>query len=176
MTVNHFQNEYYDKALSNRYQQLICTHLDAILDARYKLTGGQQLLGAKEKLRPVECDDIMLKLRTLLNSVRNFEELLKDNAKLPYGEASKRYKIFVSLNYTEEHIKQVIPLLSSFRSVCLESSTETYELLEEIRHKVDTLLRISEILEPEAKELLPKTLTSNAVTLIEQAHYANYAN
>lgn len=176
MTINRFYNERYNEVLSDRYQQLIHSHLDAICKARDGLANKQQLWDVKERLRPAECDDMMSKLRTFRESVRSFAELLKDGSKLPDGAASKRYKIFVSLSYTEEHIKQVIPLLSLFRTVCLETSRETYELLEEIRYKISRLLRVSDALEPETREMLTKTMIGSPIKLPDLPNHAKYEN
>ena len=173
MTINYSQNEHYDTVSLNGFQQLIFSHLDAISDARFGIVDGRQLLESKESLRPMECDDILLSLRVLLDSVRSFEGLLKNNINVPSTVAPKRYKVFVSLNYTEEHIKQVIPLLSSFRSICLESSQETFELLEEIRYKVNLLLRIIETLEPETEELLNKSFIGSIAESSGRVQYVS---
>jgi len=98
MTINYSQNEHYDTVSLNGFQQLIFSHLDAISDARFGIVDGRQLLESKESLRPMECDDILLSLRVLLDSVRSFEGLLKNNINVPSTVAPKRYKVFVKLH------------------------------------------------------------------------------
>ena len=165
MTKNYFIYETRNPVLQVLYQQAIRSHLDAICEARRLLVEEQERLEAKTRLRPAECDIISSSLQMLLETVRNFEEFLKAGDNLPQNAIPKRYKVFVSLNYTVRHIQQIFPLLSSFRKICMQSSQASYKMLDELRRNVKILVQVSEALEPETKEMLTKVLSENFITL-----------
>jgi hypothetical protein len=165
MRKNYFISETRNPVLLVRYQQAIRSHLDAIRKARRLLVEEQNRLEAKTRLKPAECDTLSSSLRALLEAVRNFEELLKDGSNLPQSAAPKRYKVFISLNYTGRLIQQILPLLASFRKICLQSSQDSYKMLDELRRKVNILVRASEALEPESKEMLTRVFSENFIIL-----------
>jgi hypothetical protein len=176
MTKNYFIYETRNPVLLVRYQQAIRSNLDAICEARRLLVEEQKRLEAKTRLRPAECDMISSSLRTLLEAVRNFEEFLKAGDNLPQNAIPKRYKVFVSLNYTERHIQQIFPLLTSFRKICMQSSQESYKMLDELRRKVKILVRVSEALEPETKEMLTRVFSENFIILPVGTRNVDYKN
>ena len=154
MTINYFHSECFDQVLSSQYQQLIDSHLEAIRDAQGKLTRQQSFLDASARLRPAECDDLHATLRIFLKAVEDFEALLNDGESLLNGAASKRFRILVSLYYTGDDIRKILPLLSDFRAICLEASRETYEALHGLRSRIGHLLQVSRGLERETQEML----------------------
>jgi hypothetical protein len=174
--MNLFHNENYDQFLVNKYKQMISFYLEAISDAQRGLAGYYRSFELKERLRPVECDEIRSVLQGLLLSVREFGQLLKDDKNIPQVAASKRYKVYISVSYIENHLKEVLALVSALRAICLESSQETYETLEEIRGGTKVLLRESEVLVGETKEMLTKIHVGNSIAFPAWPHRADYEN
>jgi hypothetical protein len=165
MTDHYFIHGSRNTVLLSLYQQRIRSHLEAICKARHGLIEVQKMLASKTRLRPIECDNLSSSLQTLLKAVRTYEELLRDGNNLPQSAAPKRYKVFISLNHTGRLVGQIFPLLASFRRICLHSSPESNKMLAELRGKVNILVRVSEALEPETKEMLTKVLSENFITL-----------
>jgi hypothetical protein len=154
MPIYFSHNEHFDQAISSHYQQLIDSHLKAIREIQNRLARQQTVLDSVARLRPAECDDLHSALRLFQKAVQDFEALLHDGGSLLGEAAANRFKILVSLYYTGENIRTLLPLISRFRAVCLESSRDTYETLETIRYQLGQLLQVSRGLEPETKEML----------------------
>ena len=65
-----------------------------------------------------------------------------------------RYQILVPLHYTNEQVKEIVPLVSLFRSHCLKSSLQTIQHQQIIADKMEQLSRASEEIEVEGYRLI----------------------
>jgi hypothetical protein len=174
--MEYFDNQHYNLFALDNFQHLVRSHLASVCEARGRLVDQLYLIESNRRLGVAECDDILSTLRTLLQAVKDFEELLNDRSKLPKAVVAKRYTLFVALDYTEENINEILPVFSAFRAVCLEPSRKSYEMRHEIRRKIATILHISEALEPDARELLAKMPVQNMTVLPAWTQTMNRAN
>jgi hypothetical protein len=155
----HFVKTYSEKLSPSRYQELLLARLDAINQARKELVTWNQSLSTHEGLRPVECDELSSSLLVFLGSLRLFDDLLKDGTKLPDNVIPKRYQMYITLSNAREDAHEALPLISSYRTVCLDSSREAFELLSELKNQLNLLLKTGECLEMETEEMLTNGLS-----------------
>lgn len=104
---------------------------------------------------PSECDqarDVLKKLQISANSLVHF---LASAERLPDSIASERYDMLFHLYAIEQLTQQTLPLTSSFRSICLESSSsKRIRLQQQLSKYLGDIVEVSQNIEIASKSIL----------------------
>ncbi len=130
------------------------SYLETITATRQGVEEQSYKFNASHALLPVDCKRTIEALDALREPITSLCELFSDRDHLPESLALLRYQILVPLHYTNEQVKEIVPLVSLFRSHCLKSSLQTIQHQQIIADKMEQLSRASEEIEVEGYRLI----------------------
>jgi hypothetical protein len=134
--------------------ETIKSKLAAIAAARKEVDDRRELFSGTYDIRPVDCSRTLGSLKAFREPISSLCELMGVCDRLPESLVLLRYQLLVPLHYADEQASQLIPLISLFRSSCLQSSLQSIRHQQIIADKMDHLIRSSAEIEVEGRRLL----------------------
>jgi hypothetical protein len=143
-----------DKLRIQDFRQMATSHLEQFQLAQREVEVTYRILCTASTLLPSQCDQALDSVQNLQQSIQTFNHLLDSTEQLPNQVIPKRYLILFSLHYIDELSCQLLPLIHSFRRICLNSSRDTNRLQRQILRKFESILETGEKVEPASQVLL----------------------
>lgn len=125
-------------------RNLLQQNLSKIKETSAPIRSAGQLFEETRCVRPIECDLAISSIQTLRCAMQELHEVLGNIRQLPKPVIPERHHLLIPLGIIDEQAQSVKSLITTFRSICFESSLHTIRQQQTIEDQLYRLAQRSE--------------------------------
>lgn len=131
-----------------------------IATAQRALLASYQQFNEDPSPRPVHCDQAVATVCALRDPVLYLCTTLRQAEQLPSGVTPHRYSLLSVLSYVDEQTCVIVPMITRFRPICREGSSQSNQQRVAILRRLDILIQASDTIPSRVFALLERVQTT----------------